>query len=159
MLANAFVTDTLRAQGTVQSINTTRGDVVQLTSGYRASRVIGSTVYNERTDTIGTIDDLVASPKDRVTYAILSVGGFPGPGTHQVAVPFDRLHVVDKQMRLPGATRDSLKALPEFRYASPGPPGPTVSDPEPRDLGAFQRHAGHQARIGQHEGLYRVSRG
>ena len=136
----------------MQSINTTRGDVVQLTSGYRASGVIGSTVYSERTDTIGTIDDLVVSPKDRVTYAILSVGGIPAPG-------IDSLHVVDKQMRLPGATRDSLKALLEFRYASPGPPGPGVSDPEPRDLGAFQRHAGHQARIGQHEGLYRGSRG
>jgi PRC-barrel domain len=119
MLATPFATDTLRAQGTVQSITTTRVDVVQLASGYRASRVIGSTVYNESRDTIGTIDDLVVSPKDSVTYAILSVGGFLGLGTHLVAVPFGSLHVVDKQMRLPGATRDSLNALPGFRYASP----------------------------------------
>lgn len=54
-----------------------------------------------------------------MTYAILSVGGFLGLGTHLIAVPFGSLSVVDKQMRLPGATRDSLKALPEFRYASP----------------------------------------
>ncbi|CAN7782840.1 PRC-barrel domain-containing protein [Paraburkholderia hospita] len=119
MLATAFATDTLRAQGTVQSITTTRVDVVQLASGYRASKIIGSTVYNESRDTIGTIDDLVVNPKDSVTYVILSVGGFLGLGTHLVAVPFGSLHVVDKQMRLPGGTRDSLKALPEFRYASP----------------------------------------
>ena len=119
MLATAFATDTLRAQGTVQSITTTRVDVVQLASGYRASKIIGSTVYNESRDTIGTIDDLVVNPKDSVTYVVLSVGGFLGLGTHLVAVPFGSLHVVDKQMRLPGATRDSLKALPEFRYASP----------------------------------------
>ncbi|CAE6815797.1 hypothetical protein R75461_05863 [Paraburkholderia nemoris] len=119
MLATAFSTGNLRAQGTVQSITTTRVDVVQLASGYRASKVIGATVYNESRDTIGTIDDLVVSPKDSVTYAILSVGGFLGLGTHLVAVPFGSLHVVDRQMRLPGATRDSLKALPEFRYASP----------------------------------------
>jgi len=119
MLATAFATDTLRAQGTAQSITTSRIDVVQLASGYRASKVIGSTVYNESRDTIGTIDDLVVSPGDSATYAILSVGGFLGLGTHLVAVPFGSLHVVDKQMRLSGATRDSLKALPEFRYASP----------------------------------------
>ncbi|MBT2792733.1 PRC-barrel domain-containing protein [Paraburkholderia strydomiana] len=119
MLATAFATDTVPAQGTVQSITTSRVDVVRLASGYRASKVIGSTVYNESRDAIGTIDDLVVSPKDNVTYAILSVGGFLGLGTHLVAVPFGSLHVVDKQMRLPNATRDSLKALPEFRYASP----------------------------------------
>jgi len=119
MLATAFATGTLRAQGTVQSITTTRVDVVQLASGYRASRIIGSTVYNESRDTIGTIDDLVVSPKDSAMYAILSVGGFLGLGTHLVAVHFGSLHVVDKQIRLPGATRDSLETLPEFRYASP----------------------------------------
>jgi hypothetical protein len=104
----------LRAQGTVQSITTTRVDVVQLASGYRASRIIGSSVYSESRDTIGTINDLVANPKDSVTYAILSGGGFLGLGTHLFAAPFGSLHVVDKQMRLPGATRDSLKALPEL---------------------------------------------
>jgi hypothetical protein len=72
MLATAFATDTLRGQGTVQSIITSRVDVVQLASGYRASKVIGSTVYNDGSDTIGTIDDLIVNPRDSATYAILS---------------------------------------------------------------------------------------
>jgi hypothetical protein len=63
MLATAFPTNTLRAQGTVQSITASRVDVVQLASGYRASRVIGSTVYNDGRDTIGTIDDLIVNPR------------------------------------------------------------------------------------------------
>jgi hypothetical protein len=50
-------------------------------------------------------------------YLVLSVGGFLGMGTHLVAVPFSSIQIVDKQIRLPGATRDSLKALPEFKYA------------------------------------------
>ncbi|MCC8405293.1 PRC-barrel domain-containing protein [Paraburkholderia sp. MMS20-SJTN17] len=119
LLVTAFATDFPRAQGTAQSITASRVDVVQVASGYRASKVIGSTVYNESRDAIGTIDDLIVSPKDKVTYAILSVGGFLGLGTHLVAVPFTSLQVADKQMRLSGATRDSLKALPEFRYALP----------------------------------------
>ncbi|WP_168787705.1 PRC-barrel domain-containing protein [Paraburkholderia aromaticivorans] len=119
LLVSAFATDIPRAQGTAQSITASRVDVVQVASGYRASKVIGATVYNESRDAIGTVDDLIVSPKDNVTYAILSVGGFLGLGTHLIAVPFARLQVADKQMQLPGATRDSLKPLPEFRYASP----------------------------------------
>ena len=119
LLVTAFATDIPWAQGTAQSITASRVDVVQVATGYRASKVIGSTVYNESRDAIGTIDDLIVSPKDNVTYAILSVGGFLGLGTHLIAVPFATLQVADKQMRLPGATRDSLKTLPEFRYASP----------------------------------------
>ncbi|HWW87939.1 hypothetical protein P3T16_006423 [Paraburkholderia sp. GAS42] len=38
-------------------------------------------------------------------------------GTHLVAVPFSSLQFVDKQLRLPDATIESLKALPEFKYA------------------------------------------
>ncbi|WNC95545.1 PRC-barrel domain-containing protein (plasmid) [Paraburkholderia sp. FT54] len=107
------------APGTAQPITASPADVVQVASGYWASKVIGSPVYNESRDAIGTINDLIVSPKDNVTYAILSVGGFPGLGTHLIAVPFVRLQVAGTEMRLPGATRDSLKALPEFRYASP----------------------------------------
>jgi hypothetical protein len=33
-------------------------------------------------------------------------------------VPYNSLKVQDKKMVLPGATKDSLKALPEFKYAS-----------------------------------------
>jgi PRC-barrel domain len=95
MLASAFATDTLRAQGGPSSRSPRAGfDVVQLASGYRASKVIGSTVYNDDRDTTRTIDDLVASPKDGVTYAMLSVGGFLSLGTHLVAVLFGSLRVI-----------------------------------------------------------------
>jgi hypothetical protein len=112
LLVTASATDMPRAQGTAQSIEPGRCRP----GGVRlpASKVIGSPVCNESRDAIGMIDDLIVSPKDNLTYAILSVGGFPGLGTHLIAVPFARLQVVGTQMRLPGATRDSLKALPEF---------------------------------------------
>jgi hypothetical protein len=51
------------------------------------------------------------------SYAILSVGGFLGMGTHLVAVPFDSLQISSKQVTLLNATKDSLLALPEFKYA------------------------------------------
>jgi len=117
VLGTALTMGTLRAQGTPQTITGQRVDVIQLATGYRASKINGSPVYNRNKDQIGTIDDLIVSPTDRVPYVILSVGGFLGIGTHFVAIPFGSLQIVDKQIRLPDATRESLKALPEFKYA------------------------------------------
>ncbi|NRO97018.1 PRC-barrel domain containing protein [Paraburkholderia sp. NMBU_R16] len=112
---------TAHAQGTAQSITANRTDVVQLASGYRASKMLGAPVYDENKNKIGKIDDLIVSPKDSVTYAILSIGGFLGVGRHLIAVPFSDLQIVDKQFRLRGLTSDSLKAMSEFKYATPTP--------------------------------------
>jgi len=74
-------------------------------------------VVNEHGDKIGTVDDLIIEPSEKVPYAILSVGGFLGIGEHLVVVPFDSLKISEYQIELPGATKDALKAMPEFRYA------------------------------------------
>ena len=106
------------AQGAPQAITEKRTDVVQLASGYRASKLSGADVYNKNKDTIGTLDDLIVSPSaDRSTYAILSVGGFLGMGKHLVAVPFTDLQINNRRVVLPEATKKSLEALPEFKYA------------------------------------------
>jgi sporulation protein YlmC with PRC-barrel domain len=106
------------AQGAPQAITEKRTDVVQLASGYRASKLAGADVYDRNKDNIGTLDDLIVSPGgDRGTYAILSVGGFLGMGKHLVAVPFNDLQINNRRVVLPDATRKSLEALPEFRYA------------------------------------------
>jgi hypothetical protein len=50
----------------------------------------------------------------------LQVGGFLGLGGHLVAVPYDNLKFDDESrtIELPGATKDSLKNLNEFKYRS-----------------------------------------
>jgi hypothetical protein len=53
-------------------------------------------------------------------FAILQVGGFLGMGGHLVAVPYDSL-VIDEEgraIRLPGASREELKKLPEIKFPS-----------------------------------------
>jgi hypothetical protein len=106
------------AQGTPQTIAMTKVDPASVATGYRTSRVVGSPVVNEANETVGTIDDLIVTGNEMVPYAVLSVGGFLGMGTRYVVVPFNAISVVDKHMMLRGATKDSLKALPEFTYAS-----------------------------------------
>ena len=94
-------------------------DPQTVATGYRVSKVVGSTVVNDANETVGTIDDLIVTPGDKVPFAVLSVGGFLGMGTKYVVIPYSLLQVKDKQhMLLAGATKDSLKALPEFKYAS-----------------------------------------
>ena len=106
------------AQGKPQTVMITKVDPQSLVTGYRTSKVVGSTVYNEANEAVGTIDDLFVTPNDKVPFAILSVGGFLGMGTKYVVVPYSNLQVSNKKMILPGATKESLKALPDFKYAS-----------------------------------------
>ena len=104
------------SQGTPQTITLMKVDPATLATGYRTSKVVGSTVVNEANETVGTIDDLIVTPTEKVPFAVLSVGGFLGMGSKYVVVPFSSLQVKNKQMVLPGATKNSLKALPEFKY-------------------------------------------
>jgi hypothetical protein len=106
------------SQGTPQTLSVMKVDPTSLATGYRTSKVVGSAVVNEANETVGTIDDLIVTPGDRVPFAVLSVGGFLGIGTKYVVVPYSTLVVHDKEMMLPGATKESLKSLPEFKYAT-----------------------------------------
>ncbi|MCO4878573.1 PRC-barrel domain-containing protein [Paraburkholderia caribensis] len=113
----ALVSTSALAQGAPQSVTERRTEVMQTGSGFRASKLAGSSVYNRDKDKIGTIDDLIVSPSDHTAFAILSVGGFLGMGKHYVAVPFRDLQITAKQVTMPEATKSSLEALPEFKYA------------------------------------------
>lgn len=106
------------AQGTTQTVAVMKVDVTGLVSAHRASKVIGTSVVNDAKESIGTIDDLLIQTEgsNRVLFAVISVGGFLGVGSKNVVVPFTTLRVADGGMMLPGATKDELKALPEFNY-------------------------------------------
>ncbi len=106
------------AQGTTQTIAAV--DVKMLATGLRGSKIIGADVVNENKDTIGKIDDLIIS-RATITrvYAVVSVGGFLGMGSKLVAVNYDDLQPTSNNngFVLAGATKESLKSLPEYKYA------------------------------------------
>lgn len=92
--------------------------------GHSAKRdLLGKTVVNDKNEKIGKVDDLIISPsKDGNTpaasFAIIGVGGFLGMGKRDVAIPMEQLKLQNKQLALPGATKDTLKAMPPFVYQS-----------------------------------------
>jgi hypothetical protein len=106
------------AQGATQTIEVAKVDVQKLSAGYRASKVIGSSVLNDANEAIGKIDDLLVSTDGKAPYAVLSIGGFLGMDSHLIVVPYDSLNLIDNKIVLPGGTKDSLKMLPEFKYAA-----------------------------------------
>jgi sporulation protein YlmC with PRC-barrel domain len=88
------------------------------TTGYRATELLGSTIYNENGDSIGKLDDFIVGSDAKVSIAVIAVGGFLGVGARMIAVPASLLKGNDaNQTVLPGASKEKLEALPEFRYA------------------------------------------
>lgn len=106
------------AQGTPQTVQLVKVDVMKISTGYRASKVIGSTVVNEAGDSVGKVDEIIVGPDGKAPFVVLSVGGFLGVGDKLVVLPYEQMKTDGKKIVLPGATKDSLKSLPEFKYAS-----------------------------------------
>jgi sporulation protein YlmC with PRC-barrel domain len=91
----------------------------QLAMGWSVKKsLLGKAVFNEKGVRIGKVEDLILAPDHHVTYAIIGAGGFVGIGRHDVAVPLDQVQDSDGKLVLSGATKDSIKALPAFDYAS-----------------------------------------
>ena len=105
------------AQGAPQTVSLVKVDVAPLATGFRASKVIGASVVNDANETIGKIDDVIVSSDGKAPFAVISVGGFLGLGSKLVVVHYDNLHFQQDRVVLPGGTKDSLKALPDFKYA------------------------------------------
>jgi sporulation protein YlmC with PRC-barrel domain len=98
------------------TIGVTQEEMKVVTTGWSAKKdILGKAIYNDKNEKIGTVDDLIVSPDRTVTFAIVSVGGFLGMGKHDVAIPVKNLKGEGKLM-LSGATKEALKALPEFKY-------------------------------------------
>ena len=118
MISIALLSSGAGAQGTPQTVELAKVDVQKLSAGYRASKVIGSSVVNDANETIGTIDDLLVSRDGKQPYAVLSIGGFLGMGSRLVVVPYETLRFAGNKVTLPGGTKEGLKMLPEFKYAT-----------------------------------------
>jgi len=116
VLALALATGPALPQMGVQLIKV---DLSVVAKGYRMSKLIGSSVINDKNEKIGTVDDVIADKdKKQLSFTVLQVGGFLGVGGHLVAVPYDSLVIDDtgQKVTLPGASKDELKKLSQFNY-------------------------------------------
>lgn len=84
----------------------------------RCSDLTGMAIENRADEKLGDIKDLVLDPSNgRVSYVVLSCGGFLGLGDRLVAVPWSALEarqVEDETELTLDITKDRLKLAPEF---------------------------------------------
>jgi sporulation protein YlmC with PRC-barrel domain len=129
---------------------------------WRASKVVGLSVYNDANESLGSINDLLTDKSGNIKAVVIGVGGFLGVGEHLVAVPYDKIKFVNEPVvttsasasggasgtrpspstgmttgaatgaapaaakpnpwypdhAVLGATKDQLKAMPEFKYST-----------------------------------------
>jgi sporulation protein YlmC with PRC-barrel domain len=128
------------------------------TGNWRASKVVGLNVYNDKNESVGSINDLLTDKNGKIVAVVIGVGGFLGMGEHLVAVPFEKVKFVNEPVAYTGAanapaparpgsttttgaatnttppvakpnpwypdhalfnaTKDELKAMPEFKYST-----------------------------------------
>jgi hypothetical protein len=98
----AFLTRLRASAETLDIIERQQVNVQKLAAGYRASKVIGSSITNDANETIGKIDDLLVSSDGKDPYAVLSIGGFLGVGSHLVAVPLRQPEIYRQKVRVAG---------------------------------------------------------
>jgi sporulation protein YlmC with PRC-barrel domain len=63
---------------------------------WRASKVVGLNVYNDKNENLGSINDLLTDKSGNIKAVVIGVGGFLGVGAHLVAVPFDKIKFVNE---------------------------------------------------------------
>jgi sporulation protein YlmC with PRC-barrel domain len=104
------------AGSTVLAVSVT--EAREVADGWSAKRqILGHAVFNDRSEKIGAVDDIIIAPDKSVTYAIIGAGGFLGVARHNVAVRVSQLKIDGDTLVLPGATKEALKEAPEFEYA------------------------------------------
>ena len=118
VLGVVLVSGGVSAQGQPQMVELVKLDMQKLAAGHRASKVIGNNVLNDDQETIGEIEELLVSSDGKQPYAVLSIGGFLGMGKRMIVVPYDTLKFADDKVTLPGGTKEGLRMLPEFKYAT-----------------------------------------
>lgn len=80
-----------------------------------SDRMIGSPVYNDTNQRIGTLEDVLVRPSTGEPRLVLSVGDFVGHDK-MVAVPVSRVALQDGRLMMAGGTKETLERLPAFSY-------------------------------------------
>jgi sporulation protein YlmC with PRC-barrel domain len=111
-------TGTAAADNRADTSTTSTGDF-NAQGDVSANAVIGTKVTNANKDTVGSVEDLYVDGSGNIKTVVLSVGGFLGVGSKDVAVKWSDL----KQTRdgksvvlTTNMSKDDLKALPDYKY-------------------------------------------
>jgi hypothetical protein len=78
--------------------------------------LLGKSVVNDKKEDLGKIEDVIVSPTNSLSYAIVGVGLFLGIPSRLVAIPMKQLKLQGGQFVLPGGSKDAVSKMPPFIY-------------------------------------------
>lgn len=101
-----------------QPLGVTVEESQAIVAGWSVKRsILNQTVFNEDGERVGVIHDIIIAPDRSVSFAVVAANQFLGVSHHDVAIPIEQLDFVGGKLVLAGATKATIKALPEFEYA------------------------------------------
>ncbi len=71
---------------------------------WRASKLIGLNVYNDKNEKLGDINELLLDKSGKVEGVVIGVGGFLGMGEHDIKVDMGKLKFVNEPARTASTT-------------------------------------------------------
>lgn len=113
--SNTAPNTTAPAASDVTAANPT-GDRIQ-SDQFRASKMIGSTVYDVQNRDIGKVEDLIVDRDGRVSSAVVDVGTFLGMGGKYVAVPLANIKTDNNRLTL-DMTKEQLKQAQAYHLTN-----------------------------------------
>lgn len=94
----------------------------------QAQELIGADVKNAENETIGEVESVHIDQSGMVSNIIVSVGGFLGLGSRDVALSWNDLQVAEGgQSVTTTMTKEQLKNLPEYQYSDSSQRGKVFS--------------------------------
>jgi len=94
----------------------------------RASKMIGSTVYDLQNRNIGKVSDLVLNKNGSVDVVVLDVGSFLGVGGKYVAIPLTDIKTDNNRLTL-DRTKEQLQQMAAYQLENPDTGAGTSTSP------------------------------
>lgn len=101
----------------------------QESADIRGDWLLNTTVTSPDGETIGDIQDFIITDDGKVKAVVLSVGGFLGIGSKDIAVDYSKLDIqYDGDQIVLAMTREQAEAAEEYKYRDPETPPPATGD-------------------------------
>ena len=94
----------------------------------RASKMMGSTVYDVQNRDIGKVKDLVLNKDGKIDAVVLDVGTFLGMGGKYVAVPLTDIKTDNNRLTL-DRTKEQLQQMAAYQLENPNTGAGTSTSP------------------------------
>jgi sporulation protein YlmC with PRC-barrel domain len=95
---------------------------------FRASKMLGSAVYDMQNRDIGKVSDLVLNKDGKVDAVIVDVGSFLGMGGKYVAIPLSDIKTDHNRLTL-DRTKEQLKEMAAYQLENPDTGAGTSTSP------------------------------